>query len=234
MLVTPPAHRLGPPHQGQAPVRRRGMSRMRAFHDSMGLFVGGIGVAHPSGGSTNVNRCPSRMRLRIIRRALAGRRCWSATVPSSRWLFWSRNSLWSCSHWLYDAGHSAAGSASGTRGKGDGGLPRALARFETRPEAGRFGDVHARVEQATLHACRGPDRAQRLGHAASAVAHHGRRRRDPQQRRRPCGAGLASGRVPPDDMAVGDRDGHDRLPMQVDAVDVHHVMRRPVQRHRRP
>lgn len=37
----------------------------------------------------------------------------------------------------------------------------------------------------------------------------------------------------PDGMDVGDRDEHDRLPMQVDAVEMHHVMRRPVQRHRR-
>ena len=118
--------------------------------------------------------------------------------------------------------------------QGDGGLPQALARLETWPEAGQFGDVHAHVEQAMLHACREPDRAQRLEHAASAVTHHCQRRRDPRQQLRPCGAGLVSGYVPSDDMAVGDRDEHDRLPMQVDAVEVHHVMRRPVQRHRWP
>nr|DAM75940.1 MAG TPA: hypothetical protein [Caudoviricetes sp.] len=76
-------------HQQIALIRRardrprwwRSMSRMRAFHDSMRLFVGGIGSAHPSGGSRNVNSCPSLIRLRTIRRALARRMCRSATVP---------------------------------------------------------------------------------------------------------------------------------------------------------
>lgn len=64
---------------------------MRAFHDSMRLFVAGIVVPQPSGGSRNVNRRFSRMRLRTIRSALT--RCWrrSATVPSVYVLFSSRN-----------------------------------------------------------------------------------------------------------------------------------------------
>ena len=42
------------------------MSRMRVFHDSMRLLMGGIGSAYPAGGSRNVNSCPSRIRLRPI------------------------------------------------------------------------------------------------------------------------------------------------------------------------
>ena len=54
VLVAPPANRLDPPRQGQAAVVAEHVADAR-FHDSMRLFVGGTGSAHPSGGSRNVN-----------------------------------------------------------------------------------------------------------------------------------------------------------------------------------
>lgn len=73
------------------------------------------GSAHPSGGSRNVNGCPSLIRLCTIRRVLVRRMCWSAMMPSSQRLFWSRNPAKFRSHWLYDAIHSAAVLTSETR-----------------------------------------------------------------------------------------------------------------------
>lgn len=55
---------------------------MPAFHDSMRLFVAGMGVAHPCGGSRNVNRWPSRILRRIMRLASTRHRCVSATATS--------------------------------------------------------------------------------------------------------------------------------------------------------
>ena len=91
------------------------MSRMRVFHNSMRLLMGGIGSAYPSGGSRNVNGCPSLIRPCTIRRVLARCMCWSAMMPSSQRLFWSRNPAKFRSHWLYDAIHSAAVLTSETR-----------------------------------------------------------------------------------------------------------------------
>ena len=73
------------------------------------------GSAHPSGGSRNVNGCPSLIRLCTIRRVLVRRMCWSAMMSSSQRLFWSRNPAKFRSHWLYDAIHSAAVLTSETR-----------------------------------------------------------------------------------------------------------------------
>lgn len=143
------------------------MSRMRALHDSMSLLEDGIGSAHPSGGSRNVNGCPSLIRLCTIRRVLVRRMCWSAMMSSSQRLFWLRNPAKFRSHWLYDAIHSAAVLTSETR-----------------------DDVVAR----------------------------------PGQQRRPGRARLTPRHVPSDYVAAGDRDEHDRVVVQVDAVEVHHVV----------
>lgn len=67
----------------RSPRWRRGMSRRRAFHDSTRLFVDGTGPAAASPSSRNMNGWPSRMRLRIMRRALTSLWCMSFTLPQS-------------------------------------------------------------------------------------------------------------------------------------------------------
>ena len=112
--------------------------------------------------------------------------------------------------------------------------PEPFAGLKPGPDAGQLGDVHAHVEQAPLHRGVRPPVAQGLEQAATPVAHDRQRRRDPGHQARPCGAGLAPGHVPADHVPAGYRDQHDRLPVQVDAVQMHHVMHLVGQRDRRP
>ena len=49
--------------------------------------------------------------------------------------------------------------------------------------------------------------------------------RDPRQQRRPGRARLTPRHVPSDYVAAGDRDEHNRVAVQVDAIEVHHVVR---------
>lgn len=233
MLVAPPADRLDPPRQGQAAVVAehvadarvprldevvRGRDRLRAsvrrveereqlpLPDPPAHHPAGLGQAHvPVGDGA------------VLPAALLVEEAGEVPLPPVV----RRHPL---------------GGRRGVRDarQRDRDLPEASAGLEARPEPGRPGDVHAHVEQAALHPGGRPDIAQRLEHAAPAVAHRRQRRRDPGQQRRPGRARLAPRHVPSDHVAAGDRDEHDRVAVQVDAVEVHHVVRGPVQRHGRP
>lgn len=90
------------------------------------------------------------------------------------------------------------------------------------------------MEQAALHAGTGPCVPEGLADAAAPVAYDDHRFGDAGHQAHPCGAGLAPGDVPADDVAADVGDEHDRLASQMDPVEVHHVMDLPVHRARRP
>lgn len=73
---------------------------MRALTDSMALLVVGTDVAVPGPGSIEMNMVCSRMRRRMVSRALTSRWCRLFSLPSAPTLFWSRKSLWRISHAL--------------------------------------------------------------------------------------------------------------------------------------
>lgn len=96
------------------------------------------------------------------------------------------------------------------------------------------GYVEADVEQAALHPGSGPCVPEGLVDAAPTVAHDNGGFGDAGHQAHPSGAGLAPGHVPAQHMPVAVGDEHDRLPSQMDAVEVHHVVDLAVHRARRP
>lgn len=66
------------------------------------------------------------------------------------------------------------------------------------------------------------------------VDHHRQWRGDPGYEMNPHGGGFAFGDVPADHMPAGDRYQHDRIPVQVNTVQMHHVIHLVDQRNRRP
>lgn len=118
--------------------------------------------------------------------------------------------------------------------QGDSNLPQLFACLGPWLDSGELGDVHAHVKQAPLHLGIRPVLAQCLQNATAPVDHHRQWRGDPGHEMSPRGSGLAFGDVPADHMPAGDRHQHDRIPMQVNTVQMHHVIHLVDQRNRRP
>ena len=212
----------------------RSMPRIRPFHDSMRLFVAGIGVVRPLVGSRNVNRWFSRDTF-----ADHASGSDEALAPVGDGAVRVRALL--VKERVVRLPPLAVGGGPCGRGirvrhaaQGDGDLPQLFACPGPWLDPGGLGDVHAHVEQAPLRLGIRPALAQRLRNATAPVDRHRQWRGDPSYGMSPRGGGFAFGDVPADHMPAGDRYQHDRIPMQANTVQMRHAIHLVDQRNRRP
>lgn len=176
------------------------MPRIRPFHDSMRLFVAGIGVARPLVGSRNVNRWFSRDTFAdhasgsdealapvgdgaVRVRALPVKERVARLPPLA-----------------VGGGPCGRGIRVRHAAQGDGDLPQLLACPGPWLDPGGLGDIHAHAEQAPPHLGIRPALAQRLRNATAPVDRHRQWRGDPGYGMSPRGGGFALGDVPADHM----------------------------------
>ena len=212
----------------------RSMPRIRPFHDSMRLFVAGIGVVQPLVGSRNVNRWFSRDTF-----ADHASGSDEALAPVGDGTFRVRalpvrERVVRLPPLAVGGGPCGRGIRVRHAAQGDGDLPQLLACPGPWLDPGGLGDVHAHVEQAPPRLGIRPALAQRLRNATAPVDRHRQWRGDPGYGMSPRGGGFAFGDVPADHMPAGDRHQHDRIPMQANTVQMRHAIHLADQRNRRP
>lgn len=116
----------------------------------------------------------------------------------------------------------------------DGEFPQSAAGLQAGSHAGELRDVQTHVEQAALHARVGPCDTQRFEESPATVADHHIGRGDTRHEIHPPGRGLPPGHIPADHLPTGNSDEHHGITMQMNTIEMHHVMHLVHQGHRRP
>ena len=129
----------------------------------------------------------SRMRRRMVSRALTSRWCRSFSLPSDQMLFCSRKSLWRSPPCVVGAQPSGHGAAVLDTREFLGQAQQLPGRLVARARAKYGADVGAGVKQAALHLGAGPRVSEGLADAtASPIAHDRHGFGDACHQVRPC------------------------------------------------